>query len=68
MGNHTYSYHDLVGSSPEGLDKAIRNAVESAGRLAKNLRWFEVRQIRGQVVDGAVAHWQAEVRVGATLE
>ena len=68
MANHVYSYLDMVGSSPEGLEKAIRNAIEGAGQRAKNLRWFEVREIRGQIVDGVIAHWQAEVRVGATIE
>jgi dodecin len=68
MSNHVYKMEDFVGSSSEGTDGAIRNAIAEASKRVPNLRWFEVRQVRGQVVDGAVAHWQVEIRVGATLE
>lgn len=68
MANHVYKYEQFVGSSSDSIDAAIRNAIERAAQVTKNLRWFEVKQIRGQITDGSVAHWQVEVRVGATLE
>jgi dodecin len=66
--NHVYKYQHFVGSSPEGSDAAVRNAVASAAKSMPNLRWFEVRQVRGQLVDGVIAHWQVEIRAAARLE
>lgn len=68
MANHTYKIDEYVGSSPEGQDAAIRNAIECAARSTSRLRWFEVKETRGQVVDGKVSHWQVVLRVGSTVE
>lgn len=66
--NHVYKYEDFVGSSPESSDAAVANAVARASKSMPNLRWFEVRQVRGQIVDGTIAHWQVEIRAAARLE
>lgn len=68
MVNHVYRIEELVGSSPDGHDEAIRNAIKSAAGTSTRLRWFEVTETRGQIVDGKIAHWQVTVRVGSTLE
>ena len=68
MTDHVYKLEDFVGSSPDGQDAAIRNAIERAAATRPRLRWFEVTETRGQIVDGKVAHWQVTVRVGSTLE
>ena len=68
MANHIYKHIELTGSSPESSDKAIRNAIAKASETVHNLRWFEVSQIRGEVVGGAVAHWQVTLKVGFTLD
>ena len=67
MTDHVYKIEDFVGSSPDGQDAAIRNAIKQAAESLPNLRWFEVQETRGQIADGAVAHWQVTVRVGSTL-
>lgn len=66
--DHVYKKIELTGSSPEGIQKAIENAVAKAGQTLNNLRWLEVDDIRGQIEDGAVAHWQVTVKVGFTLD
>lgn len=68
MTNHVYRVSEIVGSSPESLQQAIRNGVERAGQTLRNLEWFEVTQIRGQIADGAVAHFQVGLKVGFRLE
>jgi flavin-binding protein dodecin len=57
-----------VGSSPDSLQQAIRNGVARAGQTLRNLEWFEVTEIRGQVEDGAVAHFQVGLKVGFWLD
>jgi len=68
MSNHVYKYIELVGSSPESIQKAIENAVSRAGKTLHNLRWFEVVEIRGHIDDGNIAHWQVRVKIGFTLD
>ena len=68
MANHTYRLTEVVGSSPDGIDAAIRNAVERASKTLRNLDWFEVTQVRGQVSDGRVEHFQVGLKVGFRLE
>jgi flavin-binding protein dodecin len=68
MANHVYSISEVVGSSSEGVDQAVRNAVDTASRTVRNLEWFEVQSIRGQLTDGAVAHWQVTVKLGFRVE
>ncbi len=68
MANHVYSISEVVGTSPEGVEAAVGNAVAQAARTVRNLDWFEVKDVRGQIVDGAVAHWQVTVKLGFRLE
>lgn len=68
MSDHVYKKIELTGSSAEGIEAAIRNAVEKASTTVHNLRWFEVIETRGHIQDGAVAYWQVTIKVGFTLE
>ena len=68
MSEHTYRVTEIVGSSPDSLQQAIRNGVARAGRTLRNLDWFEVTEIRGQIEDGEVAHFQVGMKVGFRLE
>ena len=34
----------------------------------RHIRWFEVKELRGHVKDGKVAHYQATLKLGYTLE
>ncbi|AEG71480.1 MULTISPECIES: dodecin [Ralstonia solanacearum species complex] len=68
MGSHTYKMIELVGSSPESSDAAIRNAIARASETLHYLDWFEVIETRGHLVDGKIAHWQVTLKVGMRLD
>ena len=68
MPDHVYKKIELTGSSPDGIDDAIRNAVAKASETIHNLRWFEVSEIRGHIEQGQVAHFQVTVKVGFTID
>jgi flavin-binding protein dodecin len=51
-----------------GSDDAIKQAIARASKTLHNLRWFEVTQLRGNIEEGGVAHWQVTMKVGFTLE
>jgi flavin-binding protein dodecin len=68
MSDHTYKITEIVGSSPDGIDAAIRSGVARASSTLRNLDWFEVTEIRGHLQDGAVAHFQVSMKVGFRLD
>lgn len=65
---HTYGITEVVGSSPNSIDDAISTAVARASTTVRGLDWFEVTEIRGHLVDGAVAHYQVGLKIGFRLE
>ena len=68
MTNRTYRVTEIVGTSPEGLDAAIRNGVARAAKTLHNLDWFEVTEIRGHLADNAIEHYQVTMKVGFKIE
>lgn len=68
MSAHTYKLIELVGSSPNGTDEAIRDAIAKAALTVKHMDWFEVVETRGHIVDGKIAHYQVTIKVGFRLE
>jgi dodecin len=68
MSNRTYRVSEIVGTSDQGVDQAIRNGVERAAQTLRHLDWFEVTQVRGQIVDGHVQYFQVGMKVGFRLE
>ncbi|TMS57351.1 dodecin domain-containing protein [Imbroritus primus] len=68
MSTHTYKLIELVGSSPNSSDDAIRNALAKASQSLEHMDWFEVVQTRGHIQDGKIAHFQVVVKVGFRIE
>ncbi|MEU5271146.1 dodecin [Streptomyces hygroscopicus] len=68
MSCHTYRVTELVGSSTEGVDDAIRSGIDRASRTLRELDWFEVTEIRGHLEGGRIAHYQVGLKVGFRLE
>lgn len=68
MSDHVYRLSEIVGSSPAGVDDAIRNAIGKAAQTVRNIEWFEAKEIRGYVVDGDVAHFQVRLKIGFRVE
>lgn len=68
MSAHVYKMVEIVGTSPDGTDQAIRNAIEQAGKTLRHLDWFEVLETRGHIVDGKIGHFQVRLKVGFRLE
>ncbi len=69
MTDHVYSVSEIVGSSPESVDDAIRNALDRARKTLRHLDWFEVTEIRGHLKDdGAIDYYQVALKLGFRLE
>lgn len=68
MSDHIYKTSELVGSSHESVEHAVNQALGRASKTLRNLRWFQVTEIRGTVDEDEVGHWQVTLKVGFTLE
>ena len=68
MSDHIYKKIELVGSSPNSIEEAVRNAISRAAKTIRNMRWLEVIETRGHIQDGTIDHWQVTVKVGFTLD
>jgi len=66
--DHVYKSIELTGSSEKGVQEAIETAIARAGETIRNVRWFEVSQVRGAVENGKIAHWQVTMKLGFTLD
>jgi len=67
MSDHIYKKIELTGSSTEGIQEAIENAISKASQTIRDMRWFEVVETRGHIVDGKIAHWQVTIKIGFAL-
>jgi flavin-binding protein dodecin len=68
VAEHTYRVVEVVGSSTDTVEDAIRGAVSRVAATTRHLDWFEVTEIRGQIADGEVAHFQVGLKVGFRIE
>jgi dodecin len=58
-----YKRIDLVGVSKNGFETAIESAVQRASDTLTDLRWFEVKEMRGAIQNGRITEYQAVVTV-----
>ncbi|MDQ3556086.1 MAG: dodecin family protein [Gemmatimonadota bacterium] len=59
---------ELVGTSSESFEEAVRTAVKRAGETIRDLQWMEVMEQRGYIKGGEVNEYQVKVRVWFGLE
>lgn len=68
MSDNTYRIIEIVGTSPDGVDAAIRNGLSRAAKTMRSLDWFEVESIRGHMTGETVGHFQVTLKVGFRLD
>lgn len=68
MSDHVYKIIEVAGSSTQSHDDAIRQAVAKAAESVQHLNWYEVKEMRGHIDNGRIAHYQVVVRLGFRLE
>ena len=68
MTDHVYKHIELTGTSVNSIEDAVKNAVNKANQSVRNMRWFQMTDLRGHIDNGMVAHWQVTIKVGFTLE
>lgn len=66
--DHIYKSVEITGSSTEGVQQAIDNAVVKASQTLRHVEWFEVISTRGNIAQGRIAHYQVTLKIGFRLE
>lgn len=66
--DNVYKTTEIVGSSTDGIEDAVKRAIDKASGSLRHMRWFEVSEIRGHLENDAIGHWQVTVKVGFTME
>ena len=68
MEDHIYKKIEIIGTSEKSSDDAVKNALAKASRSIQNLRWFEIIETRGTIVDSGIERWQVTIKVGFTMK
>ena len=68
MKDQVYKLIELTGTSTTSIEDAVGAAIRRAHKTIKNLCWFQVVEMRGNIAKGKVHHWQVTIKVGFTVE
>ena len=68
MTEHVYKIIELTGTSATSIEDAVQGAIAKAANSVRNMRWFQVAEVRGTIDGGGIGLWQVTVKVGFTLE
>jgi len=63
-----YKMIELYGTSESSFEDAVKTAVAKAAKTVKNLRWFEVQELRGNILNETVNEWQVKVKIAFRIE
>ncbi|MCA9950888.1 MAG: dodecin domain-containing protein [Anaerolineales bacterium] len=68
MSSTVYKKIELTGASDSSIEDAVNNAIAKAAETVRNLRWFEIDEVRGAIDEDKVSQWQVTVKVGFKLD
>ncbi len=68
MSDHIYKSLEITGSSEKSMEDAIERAIAKASKTLHNMRWFEVTDVRGHLIDNKIDHYQVTMKIGFTLD
>lgn len=66
--DHVYKTIELTGTAKASIEDAMANALSRASHTVRNMRWFQVTELRGSIQEGKVGRWQVTAKVGFTLD
>ena len=68
MQDHVYKTTEIIGTSGKSIEDAVQNAVGRAAKTVRNMRWVEIKEVRGHIEGSAVKQWQAIMKISFTLD
>ncbi len=68
MENHVFKLVEIVGTSSEGIDGAVKAGLDRARETIRKVRWFEMAAARGFVDDNGAIQYQVTLKIGFALD
>jgi flavin-binding protein dodecin len=59
---------ELIGSSPESWEDAVKNAMEAAARTLRNIRGIDVQRWTAKVENNRIVEYRAVVKIAFIVE
>ena len=59
---------ELIGSSPDGWNEAVQNAVTEAAKTVKNIKGVHVKRCTAKVEDNKIVEYNANVKIAFIVE
>ena len=63
-----YKYIHIIGTSPNNIDDAVKEAIKEASKTINNIEWAEMGRVTFRILDNQVSEFQAEVKIGFKIE
>lgn len=58
---------EVIGTSNDSVEDAIRGAIGRASKTVENLQWFQVTEIRGALNGSSIDRFQVMLKIGFGL-
>ena len=68
MSDRVFKKIEVTGTSNKSIEEAVQNALAKSAKTVRNLRWFEVVEIRGNIDNDHVGQWQVTLKIGFALD
>jgi flavin-binding protein dodecin len=68
MSSTVYKKIEITGASTESIEDAVNTAIARSAKTVRNMRWFEVTEVRGTINEDSVREWQVTVKVGFAMD
>ena len=68
MSSEVFKLTEIVGTSTESTEAAIRAALARAKESIRGIRWFEVTGTRGAILADGTIEFQVELKLGFAVE
>ena len=63
-----YKYIHIVGTSTNGIDDAVNDAITEASKTVNNIEWAELGRVTFRIIDNQMKEYQAEVKIGFKID
>ncbi len=63
-----YKYIHIVGTSPNSIDDAVRDAITEVTKTVINIEWAELGRVTFRIIDNQLKEFQVEVKIGFKID
>lgn len=68
MSRKVFKVVELIGTSPNGWEEAVKNVIDTASSKLTNIRIAEIVELDTKMENGKVAEYRAKVRLSFKVE